>query len=104
MESVKLPDHVFRAPCTIMLAGMTASIKSTLCFEILKNRQDLFSQPVKGVIYCYSEYQEMLKNPPGGAVVFHCGIPSVDELERYIESFKGDHFLLILDDLMSEMA
>ena len=105
METVELPNHVFPAPCTIMLAGMTGSGKSTLCFEILKYRQELFSQPVKGVIYCYSEYQDIFKNPPGGSdVLFHYGIPTSDELERYIERFEGEHFLFIMDDLMTEMA
>ena len=104
MESVELPTHTFHAPCTIMLAGSTSSGKSTLCFEILRYRQELFSQPVKWVMYCYSEYQEIFKNPPGGDVLFHYGLPTQEELESYIKGFNGEHGLIILDDLMAEMA
>ena len=104
METVELPDHLFPAPSTITIAGPTGSGKSSLCFEILKYRQELFSQPVKGVVYCYSEYQEIFNHPPGGDVHFHYGIPSPEELEQYIKGFGGEHFLLVTDDLMTEMA
>ena len=104
MEKIDLPNEIFPAPCTILLAGMTGSGKTHICFEILKYRQELFSQPVKGVIYCYSEFQEIFNKPPGGEVTFHYGLPTAEELEAYIQRLKGEHGLIIFDDLMSEMA
>ncbi len=72
--------------------------------DILRYRQHIFSQPVNGVIYCYSEMQEAFNNPPGGPVKFHYGLPSREELDAYIENFGGQFFILIVDDMMSELS
>ena len=104
METVELPDTLFSAPCTICIAGPSNSGKSCVAFEILKYRPQLFSQPVVGAVYFYSEMQEMFRNNPPPDVQFHHGMPTEDELERYIASFDGKHFLMFVDDLMSESS
>ena len=104
MEGIELPDYLFPSPCTISVAGPSGSAKSSICMEILRYRQTLFSQPVAGVLYCYSEWQPMFRNPPGGDVHFHQGLPTIEELDKYLDTFKQRHFLLFLDDLMSEVS
>lgn len=104
MDSIELPDYIFPAPSTISVCGPSGSGKTTLLMDILRYRQHLFSQPVAGVIYCYSEMQEAFKNPPGGPVKFHYGLPNQEELLAYIQGFNGAFFLLIVDDMMSELA
>ena len=104
MEIIELNDYLFPAPCTIMVAGPSGSGKTTLVMEILRYCQQLFSQSVSGVIYCYTEMQEAFKDPPGGPVMFHYRLPNDEELEQYIQSFVGSFFLLVFDDLMTEVA
>ena len=102
MDTIELPDTLFAAPCTICIAGPSGSAKTCIAFEILKYRQQLFSQPVAGAVYFYSEMQDMFRNNPPPDVKFHHGMPSEDEIERYIDSFDGQHFLFLFDDLMSQ--
>ena len=104
MESIELEDHIFHSPSNISIRGPSFSGKTTLLMEILKYRNQLFSQPVRGVVYAYSEYQEAFKDPPGGPVHFHYGLPSEEELKGYIRKFEGHHFLLVFDDLMAQMS
>jgi hypothetical protein len=104
MQTIELADHIFPAPSTIQLCGPSSSGKTSLVMEILRYRNQLFSQPVNGVLYAYSEYQDVFEDPPGGSVQFHYGLPTKEELESYIGSFEGRHFLLVCDDLMTEMA
>ena len=104
MDEVELPDHIFSSPCTITLAGPSGSGKTCLAMEILKYRQQLFSQPVAGVVYFYSEMQDLFKKSPPLETRFHYGMPSEEELLEYIDSFGGHHFLMIYDDLMVEVA
>ena len=104
MDTIELPDTLFSAPCTICVGGPTGSGKSCLAMEILKYRQQLFSQPVAGVVYFYSEMQDLFKKDPPPQVRFHFGMPSEAELLQYIESFDGKHFLMVYDDLMTEVS
>jgi hypothetical protein len=103
-DIIELPDYIFPTGCTVNISGPSGSGKTTFVMDILRYRQHLFSQQVEGVIYCYSEMQESFRSPPGGPVKFHYGLPSEEELERYISSFKGKFFLLIVDDMMSEVS
>ena len=104
METVELQPYIFYAPSSITLSGPSSSGKTVMAMEILKHRQTLFSQPVHGVIYCYSEYQQTFNDPPGGDVTFHHGLPTMEELEEYVDMFETKHFLIIYDDLMKEFA
>ena len=104
MDIIELPDYLFPAPCTIQICGPSSSGKSRVAMEIMRYRQHLFSQPVARVVYCYSEYQDLFKNPPGGDIKFHYGMLDAEELEQYITSFNGNHFILVYDDLMSQVV
>lgn len=105
MDTVELPDHLFPAPCTITISGPSGSGKTYLTMDILKYRDQLFSQPVSGVIYCYSEMQDLFKIPSeGGPITYHHGMLTEEELEECIRKFKGEHFLIVYDDMMTEVA
>ena len=106
-EIVTFPDYLFHAPCTVTIAGPSGSGKTSIAMDILRYRQEIFSQRVRGVVYCYSEFNEVFNDPPGGgsgSVIFHRGLPSEEQLYGYIDKFAGDHFLLFYDDLMSQVA
>jgi hypothetical protein len=103
-DIIELPDFIFPAPSTVSICGPTGSGKSSFVMKILEHRQKIFSQKVEGVIYCYTEMEKSFVNPPGGPVKFHYGLPTQAELMEYIDSFKGKFFLLIVDDMMSEIG
>lgn len=72
--------------------------------ELLRHRQQVFGEPVEGVVYCYSEMQPAFHDPPGGAVTFHHGLPSHEQMEEYFARFEGKFFVMVFDDLFAEMA
>jgi len=63
-------------------------------------------QPVAGVLYFYAEDQAVFDRvrAEDADVQFHKGLPDRETFDRMIEEFSGQHFLVILDDLMEEMA
>ena len=58
---------------------------------------------VTGVVYFYSEMQELFKSAPGNTK-FHFGMPEEDDLLEYIGDFNGSHGLLVFDDLGPEVS
>ncbi len=75
--------------------------KTTIVMEIIKNRKELFEQPPSGVIYCYSQFQELFNDiQQDSEITFFYGLPSAEDVEGFIQKFKNNFFLLILDDLM----
>ena len=104
MEVITLEDHMFSSPCNITVAGPTGSGKTSLVLGMLKYRQELFSQGVAGVVYFYSEYQDVFTQIPGGETQLHQGLPTEEELVSYIEPFDKRHIIVVLDDLMSQVA
>ena len=65
MDTNELPGSILAAPSLITIAGPTASGKSCIVIDILKNADKLFAQPVEGVVYFYSETQELFKSAQG---------------------------------------
>lgn len=104
MEVITLEDHIFTSPCNISVAGPTGSGKTSLVLGLLEYRQELFNQPVAGVIYFYSEYQDAFAQIPGGETQLHQGLPTEEDLVNYISPFDKRHVVVVLDDLMSQVA
>ena len=104
MDTIELPERIFESPTLISICGPSGSGKSCIVMEILKYRDKLFTKRVNGVLYFYSEMQDLfMKNPPHDTK-FHYGMPSEGDLLEYIKEYKGEHVLLIFDDLGSEVA
>ena len=103
MEVVELPEKLFPQATTICIAGPTGSGKTTLTMDIIRYKDNLFEGGVDGVVYCYSEYQDLYKQSQKD-IIFHYGLPTSEEMKNYIASFQGKHFILILDDLMDQLV
>lgn len=108
---VELSEYIFPTPCTISLVGPSGSGKTTLLINgLLKYCNEMFGpKEVAGILYFYSEDQpafEVLRQQSEtyNNVKLIRGLPSREEFETMIEAFNGLHFLIILDDLMEEMA
>ena len=90
-------------PFTCIIAGPISSGKSKFCITFLRNLDTLCTeQKFKGgIIWCYSEktavphkqLSELQKN-----VQCHKGVPKSN-----FENAQGEPFLIILDDLLSEV-
>lgn len=96
--------NMFPAPTTISVSGTSGSGKTTLLRKILLNKQQMFEDPPKRILYCYGIWQDLFsrmeKEIPD--IEFHRGVPS----EECIRSFgcSKEHGIVILDDLMSEIS
>ena len=88
------------SPSSLIIAGPSMSGKSTLIKMILENNEDLYTKPVKGVLYCHGEedieYWESLNK---NLVTTHRGMPSMESLDNFIDSHNGEHLLCVFDDL-----
>ena len=105
LETVEGPIFPgFRAPCNLMVAGVSSSGKTTLVHKILKHKDVMYTRPVSKVMYCMSVdqplYNEMRKDVPG--LTFHRGVPTEEDLDAFTDGSK--HCLLVLDDLMEQVV
>ena len=84
-------------PCTISIYGSTGVGKSYLAFDIIKRRDELFSESIRDVTYCFSEFQTK----------FH-ELEAADENVKFtndlleIDKIKNGPHLVILDDLQMD--
>jgi hypothetical protein len=94
----------FSAPTTILICGSTQSGKTHFTKQLLQNADGMFSVPVDKIIYAYSEYQTMFEEMRTSIprLVFHEGLPSKEDIERYTEGVN--HTIVVLDDLMLQVA
>ena len=96
----------FKSPATCLIAGPTSSGKTNFMFNILENRDSMFKDPVKRVIYCFNTYQPKFDNYTS-YVQFHKGLPSKETLPDILERDTGGedmpHDVIIIDDLMLDM-
>lgn len=94
----------FKCPTAVIISAPSGSGKTTLVFEILKRASIMFSKPPSQIIYCYGVYQNLYDDMKTiiDNLTFFEGLPSKENLEAW--SIKGDHSLLILDDLMAKCS
>ena len=104
MEIVELEEYAFSTPCTVILGGPSGSGKTSIILAIIKHRATVFDKPVQGVVYCYTEMQEVFKEFEGTDITLHHGMPSMEDLEGYVRKYNNKLFLIIFDDLQSELV
>ena len=89
-----IPDYVFSTPTSIVISGTTGCGKTTLLKKLL-NTPSVFKTKFKRVVYCYGIWQDAFNDMKG--IEFREGLDIPTD-------FNGDHTILILDDLMSEIV
>ena len=82
------------SPSTALFAGPTSSGKSYLCGEILKHRNEMFTQPLARAIWCYNGAMTNMINDD--FIEYHDGIYDIKQIPPH----NKDHILIIIDDLM----
>lgn len=98
------PTIPFEAGSPILVAGPTQCGKTYWVNRLLLN--DMFTQPVASVLYCYGVYQDFFRtmrdNPQMKIPLqFHKGLPSQNDLEALAD--KRFH-IVVLDDLMEHIV
>ena len=89
-------------PSNIMLVSPSLGGKTSLCVELLKHRNHIFSNKVHGVVICYAMEQEIY-NQIDGNVIMYKGIPKYENLVKWSKHFNSNHYCCIIDDLLNEM-
>jgi energy-coupling factor transporter ATP-binding protein EcfA2 len=93
-------DWKLKVPAGMIIAGPSASGKSTLLVKLLKSAQEMFHPPPAEVIYAYGQYHKLvpvLQRLEG--VSTHPGLPSDEFLAA-----RRRPLLLVMDDLMTSVS
>ena len=80
---------------TFIIAGPTASGKSTFLFKIMREPV-MFRHKFEKIIYFYSVWQKLFDRFETEKVSFKKGIPKEEDIEEFAD---GNHNLVIVDDL-----
>ena len=96
MEPQTVPFH---AGSPIIVAGPTGSGKTTWVRDVLA--EQLFTQPITSVLYCYGVYQGFFDEFDKSVVEFHQGLPTREK----VESLNNGNFnVVVLDDMMQSIV
>ena len=85
----------FHSGSPIMVSGPTASGKTYWTHKLLKN--EMFTQPVASVLYCYGVYQDYYDEMKLPNIEFHQGLPTLEKVQSLHD---GKFHVIVLDDLM----
>lgn len=80
----------------MIISGPSGSGKTTFLKNLLENMDDLVSERVFRVLWCYAE-KAAIPTIQSDNLTFHKGIPDV------IENIENVPMLIVLDDLMNEV-
>ena len=96
----------FKTPITACVTGPTSCGKTNFIFRVIRYKNQLFSEPVTKVIYCYKVWQSKFDiflsqatEEEKSQTVFHEGVFDVSKHSTYEK-----HTLLIIDDLLHEIG
>ena len=95
MDTLIVP---FQTGSPIVIAGPTGSGKTVWVNKLLAN--NMFTQTVTSVMYCYGVYQNYFKEFNIPNITFHEGLPTHEEVK---ELNNGKFHIIVLDDLMEEI-
>lgn len=92
----------FNTPCKVLISGPSQSGKSVFTADLLRNADELFTEKVDHILFCYQEMQELFEELESelSNITFKKGVPTQSDLYELSSSKK--HTILCLDDLMSE--
>ena len=94
----------FQSPTSIFIVGPSNSGKSVLVQHILENASGMFLKPPTKILFCYGVWQKIYNEMEAkiSNIQFHKGFPNTEEMENW--SATEEHKLLVLDDLMVDLA
>jgi hypothetical protein len=95
MKTVQVP---FQAGSPMIISGPTGSGKTVWTYRLLKD--NLFTQRVSSVLYCYGVYQSFFDHFNIPNLKFQQGLPSKERIEALND---GNFHIVILDDLMEQI-
>ena len=78
--------------------------KTSVIFNILKHKEQLYTKPTEGIVYCYSVHSPDFDSLSSENIEFVQGIPSVESLEKWCTKFGGLHWILVFDDLIDSLV
>ena len=92
----------FKVNSSLIIAGATG--KTCFVHKILDNNDGMWYggvPPVK-IIYCYGQWQPYFNQIEKDVtdIIFHNGLPNTEDNDTW----KSEHTLIILDDLMNEVC
>lgn len=94
MESLT-PLVPFQAGSPIMISGPTGSGKTYFTNKLLSC--NMFTQPIKSVLYCYGVWQDYFNQMQFPNIQFLEGLPSLEQIQNLND---GSFHIIVLDDLM----
>jgi len=91
-------DFRIKLPSTLIFCGATSSGKSKLAFEVIKRRNEIFTETVGKTIYVYGEWQEAFNQMSSYDVTFTQNVFDVDHF------FSLDSYtLVVIDDMFVKL-
>jgi GTPase SAR1 family protein len=101
VKSVIHDDLKFKHPFLCIIAGPSASGKSSFCIRYLQNLESLCTVPTfdGGILWCYGEKNAFpsLQSVSAKRIHLHEGVP------KNFENKEGKPALIIIDDLLTEV-
>lgn len=98
-------DSRFRFPSTMIVSGASGSGKTMWLHRLLREANDLISEPPDRIVLCYGIfqpiYEAMMNDLPNIHLIEGCDQKSLEQQGVFDASVKT---VLILDDLHQEMA
>jgi hypothetical protein len=101
MDTITISAY-FKNPCNINIVGSSGSGETSLTKRIIEQRDSLFHNKVEGIVFCYSNEQEIYSSIPD--VTWYKGFPSLDKIQKWSQQFNGENYILIFDDWLVEMT
>lgn len=103
-EQINCDTLKLNTPGTFLVSGSTMAGKSTWVRNLILHKDTVLRSPTSHTHYCYSEWQEELFSAmqEESGVIFHQGLPTVEDLRKWRDEACGSHFILVMDDLMME--
>lgn len=99
-----IPAVPFQSGSPMMIVGPTNSGKTCWVMRLLSYQ--MFTQPVKSIMYCYGVHQKAYeeikkKGLVTSNITFRQGLPNKSDLD---EMYDGDFHVIVLDDMMEDIV